>query len=916
MSHQTVSHYRIIRKIGSGGMGEVFEAVDTRLDRKVALKFFVSGSVPDEEAKSRFMQEARAASALDHPNVCVLHDVGETRDGRLFLAMAHYEGETLKSLISRGPLSSGRALGILRQVGAGLAEAHARGIVHRDIKPSNIFITRDGMVKILDFGLAKLSTGVDITKAGSPIGSVLYMSPEQARGEEIDHRSDLWSMGTLLYEMLTGRRPFQGTHDHAVMYAILHEPPADLTELVPDVPPDIAAFVAACLEKDRADRPDSVRAALDLIGVDESTRTVTMPPPRSERSRLLRRAWPAAVLVLALLVLLPRWLNRTATPPGESWLIIADPVNRAGDRSLAPLLEEALTVGLQQSRHVKVFAGQRRDLALGRMGLAPGDSLPPAAACELAEREGVPAVLASSIERGAGGYQVAVRLLDPATGDPIHADVVRAPDQTALFAELDRVTRRIRQRLGESAHAISRDSEPLARVTTPSLEALRFYSLGVHEQDRDRAISLLRQAVAADPDFAMAHARLARELMYSASTEEALEHSGRAFDLRGRLPVRERLYVEGEYYRLRAQYRQAIESMTALLELHPEDTACRTNLVHAYMFLIQYQNALEQFDLLDPAIRAGRVGRHTRGLLLGGLGRYAEAEDEFRAAVALAPGPALSSRLCLVQTLICDGRVPTALAELDTILALDTEAVIGADYMAGRTLPALGRFRASAEHLRKARNLALAVGDSNRAAWADIYLAMGHAVRRDQQARLADLRQAVEFWPGDVPTFMLGEAAAAAGDTAEAARVEAVLRAMTADDPTNRNRRSLTKLEGVLAFHRNDLGEAIRLLKECPLDLDARLLLGRAQAAAGDLAAAREEFRYVVDNRFHAFIEGLVTVWPLAYYYLGVTDQLAGDDDAAREHLGRFAALWAGADEGTVEVEDARVRLEQLKIED
>jgi tetratricopeptide (TPR) repeat protein len=247
-------------------------------------------------------------------------------------------------------------------------------------------------------------------------------------------------------------------------------------------------------------------------------------------------------------------------------------------------------------------------------------------------------------------------------------------------------------------------------------------------------------------------------------------------------------------------------------------------------------------------------------------------------------------------------------------MQLDGESVIGGHYMAGRTFPALGRFRESAAHLRKARDLALAVGDSNRAAWADIYLAMGQAVRGDQEARITTLRRAAAFWPGDVPYFMLGAALAAAGDTAGAGRIEAVLRGLAENDPTNRNRRSLTKLQGARAFHAQDLDRAVALLKECPLDLDARLMLGRAHAAAGDLDAARAEFQYVVDNRFHAFIEGLVTIWPLAYYYLGVADHLAGDETAAQENLGRFATLWGEGDPGSPELEDARLRLAELSI--
>ena len=250
MIGQTVSHYRIIRQLGAGGMGVVYEAVDTKLDRTVALKFLPPESTRDPDAKARFIHEAKAASTLDHPNVCTVFEIDETNDGQLFLAMACYEGETLKERIARGPLPIGDALDITRQVSEGLAKAHDSEIVHRDIKPANIFLTSDGLVKILDFGLAKLAGQTLLTREGTTLGTAGYLSPEQAAGGATDQRTDLWSLGVVLYEMVTGRLPFQGDHEQAMIYSILNLDPEPATGLRTGVSMELERLINRCFEKD------------------------------------------------------------------------------------------------------------------------------------------------------------------------------------------------------------------------------------------------------------------------------------------------------------------------------------------------------------------------------------------------------------------------------------------------------------------------------------------------------------------------------------------------------------------------------------------------------------------------------------------------------------------------------------------
>jgi serine/threonine protein kinase/Tol biopolymer transport system component len=270
----TVSHYRILDRLGGGGMGEVYKAVDLKLDRPVALKFLASQRGASEEARRRFLREARAASALDHPNICTVHEIDETADGALFIAMALCEGETLRDRIARGPLAIPEAIGIAGQIAAGLAAAHERGVVHRDVKPGNVMVAPGGRVKIVDFGLAKLADQSRITRAGTVMGTMVYMAPEQLRGEVTDHRTDVWSLGVVIYEMLTGRPPFGGASETEVVLAILKRPVSSMAALRPDVPPALERVVTRALAKD----PEARHARMEGLRVELRSLAATVPP--------------------------------------------------------------------------------------------------------------------------------------------------------------------------------------------------------------------------------------------------------------------------------------------------------------------------------------------------------------------------------------------------------------------------------------------------------------------------------------------------------------------------------------------------------------------------------------------------------------------------------------------------------------
>jgi serine/threonine protein kinase/Tol biopolymer transport system component len=322
LAGQIVAHYRVLELLGGGGMGIVYKAEDLRLNRTVALKFLPPELTRDPEAKARFLQEARSASVLDHPNICTIHEVGETDDGRLYLAMPAYDGETLRKRIERGPLAIDEATDVAQQIARGLAKAHRHGIVHRDVKPANLMVTGDGVVKILDFGLAKLAGSAALTRTGSSVGTPAYMSPEQARGEEVDHRADLWSLGVVLYEMVAGRRPFRGEHEQAVLFSLLNEHPRPLHELRPEAPPELERIVDGLLAKDPGDRYPTVDGPLgDLTALrNESMTTTVRTQPGNARPAAPSWLWPVALALVAALLAGGLWLwtgggRRSAAAP-------------------------------------------------------------------------------------------------------------------------------------------------------------------------------------------------------------------------------------------------------------------------------------------------------------------------------------------------------------------------------------------------------------------------------------------------------------------------------------------------------------------------------------------------------------------------------------------------------------------------
>ena len=472
MIGETISHYKILEKLGEGGMGVVYKAQDTKLGRHVAIKFLPQHLIRDKDARKRFVQEAKAASALDHPNIGTIYEIDETPDGQTFIVMAFYEGETLEEKLERGAIDFQEASDILIQIASGLAEAHERGIVHRDIKPSNVLITERGRVEIIDFGLAKLTAQTKITKEGTTLGTVAYMSPEQARGKEVDHRTDIWSLGVLLQETVTGQKPFAGEYDQAVIYSILNEEPTDIRKLRSDAPSGIEKIIKKALAKSSEKRYQRIKEmAADLQSVREMymSNTSVEQPSRGKHS----------IAVLPFVDMSPK----------KDQEYFCD--------GLAEELINALT-------HIKTLRVAARTSAFSFKGEKYDVR-------EIGDKLNVDAILEGSIRKAGERLRITVQLVSAADGYHMWSEKYDR-NMEDIFAIQDEISLAIVDKL--KIELLGDEAALLVKRGTDDLEAYDLYIKGRFFWEQrgkglEKAIEYFKRALARDPNYAQAYAGLA-----------------------------------------------------------------------------------------------------------------------------------------------------------------------------------------------------------------------------------------------------------------------------------------------------------------------------------------------------------------------------------------------------------------------
>ncbi len=642
--------YEVIEELGAGGMGRVYRAHDTKLNEEVALKLIRPEIGVDKRTVERFHNEIKIARKISHKNVCRIHDLHE--EGKtLYLTMEYVRGEDLKSLIHRTKtLSVGTAVSIARQVADGLSEAHKLGIVHRDLKPGNVMIDKEGQAKIMDFGIARAMREKGITGEGAIIGTPEYMSPEQVDGKEADQRADLYALGVILFEMVTGRVPFEGDTPFSIANKQKSEPPPIPKKLAPQIPEGLNRLILHCLEKDKTKRYQTAEELLaDLATIEESLPTAERIVPK--RKTITHRevtvkfeprklVIPAAAFIIFIVAGIVLWRvvaskKPSPAPPvsGRPTLAILYFENKSGDAKLdnwREALPELLITALSQSRYIRVVTNDEMYTILKRLGLADARKYSSEDIEKIASQTRATHVLRGSFMKAGESYIITAGLQKPDASEKSTPLQLEAGSEKDIIVKVNELTRQIKEGLNLTAAQLANDSEKEAgKITTSSPQALKYYIEGRRYQlklENDKAISYLKKAVEIDPEFAMAYRALR---LLCGDTAEGRKYSDRAVELSANLPDNERLLIEAGFFVRSENYAKAIEVFEKLVKAYPDNAIGQNNLAGIYFIVGEVDKAIEHKELNQKILRTA-LSTYTLANVYMAKGLYQQAEDVCR----------------------------------------------------------------------------------------------------------------------------------------------------------------------------------------------------------------------------------------------------------------------------------------------
>ncbi|MGB7063275.1 MAG: tetratricopeptide repeat protein [Candidatus Zixiibacteriota bacterium] len=921
MIGQTISHYRVLEKLGEGGMGIVYKAEDTKLKRTVALKFLPPELTRDAEAKERFVREARAASALDHPNVCTVYEIDEA-EGHTFISMACIEGQDLRDKIQSGRLELADALDIAFQVALGLQAAHEKGVFHRDLKSGNVRITPKGQAKIMDFGLAKSQSGTTITKSGTAMGTPAYMSPEQARGEPVDHRADIWSLGVVLYEMVTGKIPFQGEHEQAVIYSILNREPTPITSLRKKIPGSLKKTITKSLNKDPARRYQSVDEMLiDLLEAKKDLATGRGPFPESKRTRKKRRVVVVSALVVAALLAIALLLDhaRKQVPPVISKVPIGVMFfdNQTGEDKydyLRKVLADMLITDLGQSRFLQVMTFPRMYELLRSQAYEGVEDIDATLGFELCKSAGVRLMVVGSLTKTGDTFAMSAQLLDVDTKEQVAAYRVTGKGEDSILGLLvDDLTDEIKSGMEISTREIQREQRNIAELTTTSLEAYRHYFAGREAAFRmysQEAIEHLEKAVALDSVFIEAYDILARQYYITGDKSKALEIIEEVKTLSGRLTEEELLEILALEAYFRHDWDLAISYYRGLISIDPDNVNAHGDLgTLYYQRKLMYDEGIAEFEKilkLDPAgiTHWTSLTHNLLGWAYLRKGELKKAGAAFEKYVALLPNQAYPL-VCLGDFHLIVGNYDQAIDAFKRSLEVDpnyllTSELLGATYLAKGMY---GQAQRSCE-----RYLALAPTEVTKAK-GHFLLGRLHYLKDNYATAIEECQLALKLNPTLIEArWILGLAFAKKQMFSQAESQVSALGGLAEKTGSRDSKIYYHHLLGELLLGRGFYREAVENFSQAAeiRSLDRTLFvnaLGEAYFRIGELDLAVEKLQAVLEMNPN---------YAQSHHLLGRIHQKKGELEKARHHFQRFVEIWKEADEHLPQLKVAKKQLETL----